>query len=135
MEQLALFTLADTTEQAFDAAEAMRRARTRAPLSQPAWTGWTFDAEGEPFPSSYVHDKVWWLNEYYADSWDGYPMSGDDTVRSQAWTEASGHAVRFQLGVDIETGDLSVNDHKGRNIYVLPLSDLRAALACRRSRP
>ena len=61
-------------------------------------------------------------------------MSGDDTIRAQAWTEASGDAVRYRLGVDVETGDVSINNNKGENVYVLPLAEVRATLACRRAR-
>ena len=134
MEQPTLFNLIAADETDFDRTAAMQRARELAPLPKTAWTGWTFDDDGRPTAPSYERDKVWWLNEYYRDSWDGEPMSGDDTVRAQAWTEAAGYPVRYQLGVNVETGEAGVTDNKGKNVYVLPLARIRAALAQRRAR-
>lgn len=134
MEQSTLFDLLETDHSDFDEAAALARAKKREAFPLTAWTGWTFDAEGKPSEPTFTLDKVWWLNDYYRDSWEGQPASGDDTTRSRAWTEAAGNPVRFRLGVSVETGDLAVTDNKGENVYVLPLEEVREGLVKRRTR-
>lgn len=134
MEQSTLFDLFDNEQTSFDEAAAFARAKQREAFPRTAWTGWAFDADGKPTDPTFALDKVWWLNDYYRDSWEGRPASGDDTTRSRAWTEVSGNSVLFSLGVDVETGDVAVTDNKGENVYVLPLAEVRDGFAKRRAR-
>lgn len=134
MEQSTLFNLIEAEHNDFDEAAALARAKKREAFPRTAWTGWAFDSDSKPTDSTFAQDKVWWLNDYYRDSWEGRPASGDDTTRSRAWTETSGNSVLFRLGVDVESGDVSVTDNKGKNVYVLPLAEIREGLAKRRAR-